>query len=194
MEHLQYKIADLEDHSRRNNIKFRGIPESIPPNDLTNYMQCLMKALIPSLSDIEVDRAHRIPKPKFLPDTAPRDTLARIHYYHVKERGMAAAKRSPAVPEEFNGISLYADISQQTGLNRKKLAPLTKILRNNSIIYRWGFWSPGTAKPTPYTVWIKASSSSNSGNYSLQMRNPLPCLSQNNHNQNGPDLNLLFTT
>lgn len=100
-----------------------------------------MKALIPSLSDIElcVDRVHRIPKPKFLPDTVPRYTLARIHYYHVKERVMAAAKQSLAVPEEFIGISLFTDILQQTAMNRKKLTPLTKILRNNSIIYRWGF-------------------------------------------------------
>lgn len=28
---LQNKMADLEDRSRRNNIKFRGIPETIPP-------------------------------------------------------------------------------------------------------------------------------------------------------------------
>lgn len=32
MQHLQNKIADLEDRSRQNNIKFRGIPESIPPS------------------------------------------------------------------------------------------------------------------------------------------------------------------
>lgn len=28
---LAEKLADLEDRNRRNNIKFRGIPESIPP-------------------------------------------------------------------------------------------------------------------------------------------------------------------
>lgn len=138
---LQTKLTDLEDRSRRNNIKFRGIPESVPPNELTNFIQRLMKALLPSLSDIElcIDRAHRIPKPKFLPDTAPRDTLARIHYYHVKERVMAAAKQNPVVPDDFTCISLYTDISQQTAMNRKKLATLTKILQNNSVAYRWGF-------------------------------------------------------
>lgn len=141
LQRVQNKLADLEDRSRRNNIKFRGIPESVPPSDLTNFVQRLMKALIPSLTDIElcVDRAHRIPKPKFLPDTAPRDTLARVHYYHVKERVMRAAKQSPAVPEEFMGISLYTDISQHTAMNRKKLAPLTKLLRNHNLIYKWGF-------------------------------------------------------
>lgn len=100
-----------------------------------------MKAVIPSLNDIEpcVDRAHPIPKPKFLPDRAPRDALARIHYYHVKERVMAAAKQNPVVTDDISGISLYTDISQQTALNRKKLNPLTKILHNNSVVYHWGF-------------------------------------------------------
>lgn len=49
---LQTKLTDLEDRSRRNNIKFRGIPESVPPNELTKFIQRLMKALLPSLSDI----------------------------------------------------------------------------------------------------------------------------------------------
>lgn len=95
-----------------------------------------MKALIPSLSDIElcINRAHHIPKPKFLPDTAPRDTQAHIHYYHVKERVMAVAKQNHVV--QMTSLA-YAciQISQQTAINRKKLATLTKILRNNNITY-----------------------------------------------------------
>lgn len=100
-----------------------------------------MKAFIPSLSDIElcIDRAHRIPKAKFLTETVPRDTLAHIHYYHVKERVMTAAKQNPEVPDDFTGISLYTDTLQQTVINRKKLATPTKILRNNNIAYRGGF-------------------------------------------------------
>lgn len=31
---INLKLADLEDRSIRNNIKFRGIPESVLPNDL----------------------------------------------------------------------------------------------------------------------------------------------------------------
>lgn len=85
-----------------------------------------MKSFIPALSDIErcIDRAHPIPKPKFLLDTVPRDILVRVHYYHVKERVMIMTRQNPAVPEQFAGISLYSDISQQTAMNRKKLALL----------------------------------------------------------------------
>lgn len=157
LQRLQNKMAYLEAHLRLNNVKFRGIPESISPNELTNFVQRLMKALIPSLSDIEpcVNRAHHIPKPKFLLDIAPRDTLAHIHYYHVKGC-VVVAKQSLAVPEEFIDISLYTDISQQTAMNRKKLTPLQKSY--TTIASSIGGVSPlncsslGMAKHTLYTV------------------------------------------
>lgn len=116
---------------------------------------------MPSLSDIElwINRARCIPKPKFLRDTASRYTLACIHYYHVKERFMAAAKQNPVVPDEFTGISLCTDISQQTAMIGKKLATLMKILRNNNVTYRWGFptkllvtWSLGMATRSLYRI------------------------------------------
>lgn len=57
-------MADIEDRAHRNNIKFRGIPESIKPADLSVYLQKLMTT---ALEDI-IDRAHRLAKPSFLPD------------------------------------------------------------------------------------------------------------------------------
>lgn len=141
IQHLQNKIPGLEDRSRWNNINFRGILESIPPVELTNFLQRLIKTLIPTPSNIKlcIDRAPQIPKPKFLPDTAPRDTLARIPYFYIKKRAMVATKQNLIVPDKFTGILLYVDISQQTKLNQKKLSPLTKDLWNNNIPYKWGF-------------------------------------------------------
>lgn len=50
-------VADLEDRSRRNNIKLRGIPETIPAPQLLQYGQTLFSTLIPALSpqDLIVD-------------------------------------------------------------------------------------------------------------------------------------------
>lgn len=45
---MRDKIADLEDRSRRNNIKIRGIPESIAPNLLLQYAQIVFSTLIAS--------------------------------------------------------------------------------------------------------------------------------------------------
>lgn len=57
------KLVDLEDRSRRNNLKIRGIPESVQPHDLCRYTIELFKVLIPELTDPDmiIDRIHHIP-------------------------------------------------------------------------------------------------------------------------------------
>lgn len=74
LQRMQAKTAKLEDLLRWDNIKCRVIPESVTLADLTNFIQGLMKASILSLSYLGlcIDRANRIPKPKFFTDTAPQ--------------------------------------------------------------------------------------------------------------------------
>lgn len=57
---LKMKIAVLEDRSRRNNVKIRGIPESVKPPDLKEYFLNLMKAALPDvpLEDLVIDSIH----------------------------------------------------------------------------------------------------------------------------------------
>lgn len=45
---LKDKIADLEDRPRRNNIKIRGISESVSPQKLQQFVQSLFPSLAPS--------------------------------------------------------------------------------------------------------------------------------------------------
>lgn len=47
---LKNKVSDLEDRSRRNNLKFRGISKTVAPQDLHTYLMQIMKSLAPSLS------------------------------------------------------------------------------------------------------------------------------------------------
>ena len=48
---IKLKLADLEDRSHRNNIKFCNIPESIQQPDLVQYLQALMSSIVPDQSD-----------------------------------------------------------------------------------------------------------------------------------------------
>lgn len=95
---LKSKVADLEDCSRHQNLKLRGIPESVQPSKLPHYVRDLFQATAPSLSpaDLTMDRIHRIPKPPFLPQV-PRDVPLWMNYYQVKETILSAfcKKRSP---------------------------------------------------------------------------------------------------
>lgn len=138
---LKAKLADLEDRSRRNNIKLRGVPESVLPAELVPYIQRLIKAILPSTTthDLVIDRAHRLPKPKGLSADTPRDVIARIHFFHIKEDLMITARKIQQLPDPFTQVKLFADLSQTTLRARKLLAPVTLALRNHGLMYRWGF-------------------------------------------------------
>lgn len=138
---LKTKVADLEDRSRRNNLKIRGIPESIPATQLLAYTQVLFSTLIPSLSpqDLIVDRIHRIPKPSFLPENTPRDVLLRVHYYHIKEQLLIVSHRPDSRHPQYAELQLLPDLSSHTLQQRRNLATITKALRNHNIIHKWKY-------------------------------------------------------
>uniref|UniRef100_A0A8C5M2A8 Uncharacterized protein n=1 Tax=Leptobrachium leishanense TaxID=445787 RepID=A0A8C5M2A8_9ANUR len=140
-ESLLLKVTDLEDRSRRNNIRVRGIPETIKPGDLTAYMRTLMRTLLPGKLDTELqlDRIHRIPKPRHLDQTVPRDVLMRVHFFRIKESLLSAMRTATTLPPPYADLLFFPDLSATTMSKRKEFLPVTKILRNHQIQYRWGF-------------------------------------------------------
>lgn len=87
---MKLKMADVEDRSCRNNVKFRGIPEMVSSVDLRPFLQKIIAELLPSTKSHElvIDRARRLPKPTYLPERVPRDIIAQIHFLHVKDQLM----------------------------------------------------------------------------------------------------------
>lgn len=138
---IKSKLADLEDRLRRNNVKFRGVAETVLPNDLRRYLQKMTMTLLPDTPEHEVviDRAHRLPKPAHLSEHVPRDVIARFHFFQVKDNLMQFARRNSPLPDPYTHIQLYTDLSQHTILARKKLHTIAKLLRNHQITYKWGF-------------------------------------------------------
>lgn len=65
---LKDKVADMVDRSRQNNIKIRGVPESVTQDQLLQYTQELFSFLVPSPMpmDLIIDSIHRLLKPSFL--------------------------------------------------------------------------------------------------------------------------------
>lgn len=141
VQRLSNKVLDLEDRSRRNNIQLRGIPESIASDQLNPFLTDLLALTMPHRSSPEllIDRIHRLPKPRHLPSHVPRDTIARIHYFPVKEDFLKALRAQPELPERFQNLSIFPDLSAATMLKRKEFSVYTKILRDAGISYKWGF-------------------------------------------------------
>lgn len=138
---LRDKISDLEDRSRRNNLKIRGIPEAVSTSDLQGFTVDLFKKLLPEaqMSDLLIDRIHRLPKSRNAPEGVPRDVLMRIHYFHIKEALLKAARPSTESAEALGDLQLFGDLSQATLAKRRSFQPVTKALREAHIPYRWGF-------------------------------------------------------
>lgn len=83
--------------------------------------------------------AHRLLKPSYFPELVPRDVIAKIHYFHVKDQLMYFSHTRNSLPEPYSGISLYTDLSQATIQVPKNLIIITKILRNINIPNAWKF-------------------------------------------------------
>lgn len=140
-EWVRAKLADLEDRSRRNNVKLRGVPETVPPGDLPKYAKDLIHTIIPDAAprDIIIDRIHRIAKPSHLAASVPRDVLMRIHFFHIKEKMMSEARSKGPLPRPYDGIQIFPDLSKYTLQQRRKLNPITKGLSNHKIQYKWRY-------------------------------------------------------
>lgn len=92
-----------------------------------------------SKRDLILDRAHRLPKPKNVPASAPRDVIMRVHFFHVKEALMRISRDTPQLPEPYHQLKFFADLSQFTIQARRILQSVTTALRQHQIPYRWGF-------------------------------------------------------
>lgn len=136
---LKSKVSDLEDRSRQNNLKIRGIPESVKTEDLATYTTTFFKALLPdpAQDDLLIDRIHRIPKPNHISDNVPRDVLLCIHFYHIKDHLMQSLRSSTAMTDDYSHLLFFSDLSTFTLLQRHKLAPITRALRSRNIRYRF---------------------------------------------------------
>ncbi|CAH2250909.1 Hypothetical predicted protein [Pelobates cultripes] len=99
-----------------------------------------LTALTPEIhpDQLLIDRAHRLRRPKHIPDTAVRDVIVRVHFFHVKKK-LIRASRSPGLPEPYQDLKIFADLSAATLRFRKSMTPLTSTLHTKGIMYQWGY-------------------------------------------------------
>ncbi|OCT55984.1 hypothetical protein XELAEV_18004117mg [Xenopus laevis] len=112
---IKEKLADGEDRNRRNNVKIRGVSETVSTTELKDYVKNLLHTAFPTLR------------------------LTRIHFFHVKEMLLDATREGRKLPEEYKDLSIYQDLSQATPQTRRSFSEITTTLRYKKIPYAWGF-------------------------------------------------------
>lgn len=140
---IKAKLADLEERSRRNNLKIRGIPELVQSAQIPHFVRDLLLAVIPNFTstDLTIDRIHQVPKPSFLPAEIPSNVILRIHFFQVKEQLLEAFHLPSQLPEKASGLRLLPDLSQYTLQQCKNLQTIMKALHNDNLPYKWKYLS-----------------------------------------------------
>ncbi len=60
LERLTEKMTDMEDRSRRNNVRLVGLPEGAEGSNAAGFLRVYLSKWIPSLKGHDIDRAHRV--------------------------------------------------------------------------------------------------------------------------------------
>ena len=119
---LASKAEDLENRSRRQNVRLVGLPEGLEGGSPLEFISKLLQTVIGR--DVfpkypELDRAHRTLAPKPARGQRPRAIIVRFHRYQDKERVLRWA-RSQREDIKFDGnrILFFPDMSASLAKQR----------------------------------------------------------------------------
>ncbi|CAH2300581.1 Hypothetical predicted protein [Pelobates cultripes] len=137
--YLEDGLEDLNNRSRRQNIRIRGLPESIQPEAILPTVQAIFQSILPDTSEQEryIERAHRALRPPAFNLNAPRDVITKLLHFPIKERLMKAARDSPPIYQGHT-LHFYQDLAPTTLKKRRDLQPLTTALMEKGWRYMWG--------------------------------------------------------
>ena len=124
-EQLQLKVDDLDNRSRRCNIRITGLPEGAKANQPTSFIEsCLGEIFGPDTfpRPLTVDRAHRLTFRR-RQDSAPRPFVACFHHFQMKQWIMQLAREKGLLLYRGSEIHIYADYSTEVARKRATFSP-----------------------------------------------------------------------
>lgn len=138
---IQLRLEKIEDRSRRNNLRFRGIPEDIGEEALHMVVRniCQKLGISTAPREVEFDRMHRAPRPCSIDLARPRDVIGRLHRYAHKVLISRKAWEVGTLNYEGAVVKIFPDLSRATLQRRAQLRPLLEKIRLLGGSYRWGY-------------------------------------------------------
>ncbi|KAJ1121639.1 hypothetical protein NDU88_000159 [Pleurodeles waltl] len=142
--YLQQKVIELEDRSRRNNLRIIGLPEQIEKNNILDFLTTFLPTLtkITFSQPLDFQRAHRVRSRGITSSTRPRHVLACcLHHQQARQIILAAKKHGP-YEYDSSRIIITADFSAPTNFKRKQFLNVRTRLKKREIKY--GLLEPAT--------------------------------------------------
>ncbi|OCT74570.1 hypothetical protein XELAEV_18033555mg [Xenopus laevis] len=110
---LEAKIEDLENRSRRGNLRVRGVPKTV------------------------ID-LHQLMRGRPRDPNSPRDIILKFH--HVETRDLVLQAASTIAKDKLpHQMQLYADLAPATLQKRRMMKPITTRLVSQGVKYIWGY-------------------------------------------------------
>ncbi|RXN21014.1 putative transposase element L1Md-A101/L1Md-A102/L1Md-A2 [Labeo rohita] len=135
-ERMRAKLDDLENHSRRNNVRIIGIPEQSEGTHPTTFMEELLLEVFGKESFAKppvVDRAHRSLAPPPRPHQAPRPFIVQLHHYQTRELILRLTREKGQLLYKGSRIHFYPDVSVEVAKRRAAFNPIKAQLREAGI-------------------------------------------------------------
>ncbi|CAH2294495.1 Hypothetical predicted protein [Pelobates cultripes] len=130
---LGRQTQDLDNRSRRSNIRVCSVPEPQGEEDAEGLLTTLFSLILgeEGPDQIQFDRAHRALRQRIL-DGAPHGLICCLHSYQLKEKIMRKARSRPSWHFQDSDVIIYNDLSPMG-------RPITQALRDKQIPFKWGF-------------------------------------------------------
>ncbi len=140
---LRQKVAEMEDRSRRSNLRLVGLPESAEGENAIQFLQDNLPLWIPSLAGekIEIQRAHRIFTTQDK-TSRPRTLIFRLLRYQDREKILNGARALSSPPTHqmtsegktsASRLLFFPDYSNDTAQRRKAFDAVRKQLANRGL-------------------------------------------------------------
>lgn len=132
---LQEKIEDLENRHRRSNLRFIGIPETIKPAQLLEYVTTMIPSALglPPNDERAIERVHRMGPERSATLTRNRPVIAKYFHFQDKEAILRAYRRVKELKIESNKILIFQDYSAALSQKRREFSPICKELIQRNI-------------------------------------------------------------
>uniref|UniRef100_A0A3P9J4Q2 L1 transposable element RRM domain-containing protein n=1 Tax=Oryzias latipes TaxID=8090 RepID=A0A3P9J4Q2_ORYLA len=139
---LADKCSDLENRSRRQNIRIVGIGEGIEANDTNKFVARFLGEVLGEENfnrAILIDKAHRSLAPKPRIGEKPRSIIARLHYLSDKEKIMSLSRAKGKLSFEGSPVHIFPNVSPEVGRQRAAFNQVKAKLRSAGILYSMQF-------------------------------------------------------
>ncbi|XP_075204527.1 uncharacterized protein LOC142310762 [Anomaloglossus baeobatrachus] len=145
-DYLRDKAEDLENRSRRNNLRIVGLPESVSMGQLDNICELELPQALGIKAKFRVERAHRVGplrqkeankaegqnSNKFSP-RARQVIVKYLDYKHKEEILKAFRDRKRPLQYQGNRLLIFGDYSADVSKRRKEFSKICTFLYNKKI-------------------------------------------------------------